>query len=239
MEFYGNYQVYSDSGVDLTLLRENLKRTPTARLQNGVWKLRFLAELQKPGHGGQGRCKPSQMAIKDLCVEGLLRQFVTHDVGFVLVGGLAMCVHGSAYITEDADVCYAQTLSSRTNLVTALTPLHPCLSGPSHASWRLEEAILRAGPKLALTTDVGSLDLFSEIDGVGNYDDVLSASDKHSLFGLSVHVLSLDALLASKQAGRTTKDRLHLLELEELRKLRDTNLQRRLPETLEAKVDES
>ena len=27
MQFYGNYQVYSDSGVDLTLLRENLKRS--------------------------------------------------------------------------------------------------------------------------------------------------------------------------------------------------------------------
>src|SRR4051794_11050826 len=33
IEFYGGYQVYSESGVDLTLLRENLKRSPTERLE--------------------------------------------------------------------------------------------------------------------------------------------------------------------------------------------------------------
>src|SRR5947209_14983172 len=33
IEFYGGYQVYSESGVDLTLLRENLKRTVTERIE--------------------------------------------------------------------------------------------------------------------------------------------------------------------------------------------------------------
>jgi hypothetical protein len=34
IEFYGGYQVYSESGIDLTLLRENLKHTPTERLRS-------------------------------------------------------------------------------------------------------------------------------------------------------------------------------------------------------------
>ncbi len=32
MEFYGGYQVYSESGIDLTLLTERLKMTMTERL---------------------------------------------------------------------------------------------------------------------------------------------------------------------------------------------------------------
>jgi hypothetical protein len=41
--------------------------------------------------------------------------------------------------------------------------------------------------------------------------------------GLAVRVLSLDGLIAAKNAARPAKDRSHLLELEELKKLRDAN----------------
>ena len=34
IEFYGGYQVYSESGVDLTLLRENLRRSLETRWEN-------------------------------------------------------------------------------------------------------------------------------------------------------------------------------------------------------------
>jgi Flp pilus assembly protein TadB len=36
MEFHGGYQAYSESGIDLTLLREQLKRTVTERWENNA-----------------------------------------------------------------------------------------------------------------------------------------------------------------------------------------------------------
>ena len=46
MDFYGGYQVYSESGVDLTLLRENLKLTVTERVQANARALYFVEELR-------------------------------------------------------------------------------------------------------------------------------------------------------------------------------------------------
>ena len=36
IEFYGGYEVYDENGIDLTLLRENLKRTIENRLANNA-----------------------------------------------------------------------------------------------------------------------------------------------------------------------------------------------------------
>jgi hypothetical protein len=57
IEFYGGYQVYSESGVDLTLLRENLKRTPTERLlknSGGVHLVRALDASRLAPNGFSG-----------------------------------------------------------------------------------------------------------------------------------------------------------------------------------------
>ena len=44
MEFYGGYEVYAESGIDLTLLRERLKMTVTERLQANARALQSSPE---------------------------------------------------------------------------------------------------------------------------------------------------------------------------------------------------
>jgi hypothetical protein len=46
MEFYGNYQVYSESGIDLTLLRGRLKHTVTERWEDNARALKLVEELR-------------------------------------------------------------------------------------------------------------------------------------------------------------------------------------------------
>src|SRR5947208_3463039 len=47
IQFYGGYQVYSESGIDLTLLRENLKKTVTERLEKNQRGLELVKEVDK------------------------------------------------------------------------------------------------------------------------------------------------------------------------------------------------
>lgn len=43
----------------------------------------------------------------------------------VLIGGMAIAVHGITHVTEDLDVCYETSAPNCERLVRALAPLHP------------------------------------------------------------------------------------------------------------------
>src|SRR6516162_494759 len=47
VQFYGGYQVYSESGVDLTLLRENLKRSIDKRWEHHYRALHVVDEIDR------------------------------------------------------------------------------------------------------------------------------------------------------------------------------------------------
>ena len=73
---------------------------------------------------------------------------------------------------------------------------------------------------LTLETDVGAVDLLGDITGVSSFEDLWERAVEMDLGGgLSVRVASLDDLIAMKRAADRPKDRLHLMELEALRRL--------------------
>ena len=74
---------------------------------------------------------------------------------------------------------------------------------------------------ITLTTDFGDVDLLGEVSGIGTYDKVVAMSEEREIYGLRIRILSLEGLIAAKKAASRTKDKLHLLELEELKKMRD------------------
>jgi hypothetical protein len=157
-----------------------------------------------------------------LDAESILRALTGGQVEFVVVGGLAMITHGSAHVTEDLDICYRRTADNITRLVAAIAPLKPYLRGaPPGLPFRVDSPTITAGLNFTLTTEKGPLDLLGEIGGVGGYTEVLAESEPHEVFGFTIRVLSLDALIAAKKNAGRSKDRIHLLELLELKKLRE------------------
>jgi predicted nucleotidyltransferase len=154
----------------------------------------------------------------------LLRQLAQHRVEYVVVGGLAMVTQGSAHVTEDLDVCYSRTSANIAALASALAPLHPYLRGvPEGLPFRLDAATIQAGLNFTLVTDSGPIDLLGEIAGLGSYPQVFAHAEEHTVFDLTVRVLSLEGLILAKKAAGRKKDLLHLQELEELRKLRESS----------------
>ena len=150
--------------------------------------------------------------------EQALTALAAGRVRFVIVGGLAVAIHGSSYVTFDLDFCYARDRENLSRLAQALGPFHPRLRGaPAGLPFRFDEETLRGGLNFTLTTEVGEIDLMGEVAGVGDYAAALAASEQVELFGATFDVLTLDALIASKRAAGRPKDLLVLPELEALR----------------------
>ncbi len=90
-------------------------------------------------------------------------------VRFVIVGGLAVTIHGSSYVTFDLDFCYARDRENLSRLAQALGPYRPRLrSAPAGLPFRFDEDTLSAGLNFTLTTDVGDIDLMGDVAGVGD-----------------------------------------------------------------------
>ncbi|HZY83627.1 MAG TPA: hypothetical protein VFE78_02240 [Gemmataceae bacterium] len=211
IEFYGGYQVYSDSGVDLTMLRRNLERTVEERWESVCRSACWLNTLG-----------PQRKGSLMFDAPGIVHRLLDQHVEFVVVGGLAMAAHGSTYLTKDLDVCYNRASANLAALVAALVQLHPYLRGaPPGLPFRLDVPTLQAGLNFTFSTDLGDLDLLGEVSGLGDYSKVFAQSQESAMFGMQVRVLSLDGLIAAKKAAGRNKDRNHLLELEELKKLRE------------------
>ena len=157
-----------------------------------------------------------------LDLERLLNAMHESDVRFVAVGGVAAVAHGSAHVTEDFDICYARDRANLERLVEALRPFDPRLRGaPDDLPFQWDEKTLRAGSNFTLSTDVGSIDLLGHVSGLGAYEAVEAQSDTLNLYGHPTRVLSLDGLIASKEAAAREKDERMLPELRALRALRE------------------
>ena len=61
--------------------------------------------------------------------EATLKALSECGVNFVVIGGYAATLHGSAYLTRDLDICYERTPENMKRLVSALRPYRPRLRG--------------------------------------------------------------------------------------------------------------
>jgi predicted nucleotidyltransferase len=143
-----------------------------------------------------------------------LRALVDGGVEFILIGGAAAIVHGSARMTQDVDVVYARSDANIAALVKALGSLHPYLRGaPPGLPFVWDERTVRQGLNFTLQTDAGAIDLFGEIPG-GRYEDLAPHTIEINAFGVQIRCLNLDWLIRVKRAAWRPKDLEAISELE-------------------------
>ena len=153
-------------------------------------------------------------------IEKLLKALYDQELEFVIIGGAAAVLHGSAYVTGDLDICYSREKENLKRLATALASFDPSLRGaPKDLPFQLDADSLKSGLN-SLTTDLGDLDLLGEVVGLGGYADVLAFSEELELFGMRCKILTLEGLIKSKQAVGRAKDLRLLPELEALLEIR-------------------
>lgn len=146
---------------------------------------------------------------------GLLRALSENDVEFILVGGVAAAVHGSARSTLDLDVVYRRTAGNLARLVASLRPFRPYLRGaPPDLPFQWDENTLRRGLNFTLTTSLGDLDLLGEIAGGGDYESLRSHCIEVASFGIRCACLDLETLIRVKRAAGRPRDLEVVAELE-------------------------
>ncbi len=152
---------------------------------------------------------------------GLLKRVSQAGIEFVIVGGYAGIVHGCSYVTQDIDICCVFAADSLLALQKALADLHPVhRMTPGRKPLELTSESAAQFTNLYLDTDLGRLDCLSTIEGLGDYDQVKQASEPIEVEGLRLNVLTLDALIQTKQALNRPRDREALHQLESIRQLR-------------------
>jgi predicted nucleotidyltransferase len=155
-----------------------------------------------------------------LDVERLLERLTTRGVDFVIVGGIAAVLLGSARITRDLDVCYATDEGNLEALGEVLLELDARLRGvdevvPFVPDWRT----LRRVELLTLNTDAGPLDLISRPPGAPGYEALRRNARRFDVGGFSVLVASIDDMLAMKRSAGRPQDLADIEELEAIRRL--------------------
>ena len=168
-----------------------------------------------PGRGGDGMSPGSFDPL------GALRTFTDHGVRFVLIGGYAGTMRGSALITGDIDLCYARDPENLRRLAAALAEMHAHLRGPGvpdDLPFVLDATTLRNGDSFTFETDVGNVDVLGTPAGTQGFEDLDVSATSVDVDGLVIRVASLDDLMRMKRAAGRPKD---LIQLEHLGALRE------------------
>jgi hypothetical protein len=126
--------------------------------------------------------------------DALLTVLVEHDVRFVLVGGVALQLHGFSGATRDVDVTIALDPDNEHRVTAALEALQarPFMTGDRGSAFH---------------TRLGGLEIMRNTDGVGDYEAWSTHATTFRLTsGLEVQVGRPSDLLLSKEAAGRVKD---------------------------------
>jgi predicted nucleotidyltransferase len=139
------------------------------------------------------------------------------DVRYIVIGGWAALIHGSARSTNDVDLVYDRAGDNIHRLVEALQPWRPYLRGaPPGLPFRWDAATVAAGLNFTLTTDHGDLDLLGEVSGGGSYQQLLPFCQKAATADMPFWVVGLERLIQLKRAAGRAKDLQDIAELQAL-----------------------
>lgn len=143
---------------------------------------------------------------------GALHQY---DVEFIIIGGIAARIHGSARITQDVDVVYGRSNANISRIVKALAPFEPYLRGaPPGLPFTWDIPTVEAGLNFTLRTTVGDIDILGEVAGGGRYENLVKHCVTATAFSHPTLVISLPWLIHLKRSAGRTKDLEAIAELE-------------------------
>jgi hypothetical protein len=154
----------------------------------------------------------------------ILKLLTQHDVSFVIIGGFAATTYGCTLVTQDIDICCDFSPENLLRLQKALTGLHPVYRmTPNRKPLELTPAMLKDLKNLYLDTDLGTLDCIGFVGGIGDFEQVVKVSRKIDTEGLTLNILTIDALIRTKEVMARPRDRQAVIQLKAIREQIDRN----------------
>lgn len=142
------------------------------------------------------------------------------EVDFVVIGGVALSLHGADRPTKDLDICFSTDRENLDRLGKALVDLKATL-------WGLKEKVpfvpdartLSRVTALTLRTPLGLLDVLASPPGAPRYGTLSGKASRTELAGNPLLYASLDHLIAMKEAAGRPRDLADLEVLKAIRRL--------------------
>jgi hypothetical protein len=180
-------------GVSEALLKANLKLTPIERLN------RFLESYRLAASARSRNFSPPSPVPAEFDPLRLFGALESHQVEFVIIGGMAAVLHGSFLITWDLDVLCLDTSDNRSRVVE---------------TFGVDTRSPQTAGRLGFVTELGAVDCLFDST---RYWPVSARKHAVSLGDQIVPVASLDDLIDAR-ASPLSQD-VRLWELVELREL--------------------
>lgn len=137
----------------------------------------------------------------------LLERLIQQNVEFVVIGGVCGVLHGVALVTFDLDICCRFSRDNLRRIEAAVKDLHPHHRLTANkVPLELTDELCDSLKNIYLKTDLGILDCLGEVAGLGNYDQVRARSIMYKMSYGEFPILSLEALIAAKEAAGREKD---------------------------------
>ncbi|MBA3301059.1 MAG: hypothetical protein H0T15_04250 [Thermoleophilaceae bacterium] len=144
----------------------------------------------------------------------LLESLVRGGVDFVVIGGVAVYMHGYERATKDLDITYAKDPANLEALGAVLVELDAELKGaPAGLPFVPDARALRQVEILTLRTSRGDLDLLASPSGAPSYSTLKRRAVLQDAPGVAYRVCSFEDLMSMKRAAGRLRD---LADIEEL-----------------------
>lgn len=158
--------------------------------------------------------------MAELQPEPLLRALVTRGVDFVVIGGIAAVIHGSAQNTFDLDITFASDQANLDLLGDALIELKATLrAGREDVPLVPDGRPLRSVDVLTMNTTLGMFDVLGRPKGAPPYERLRASARRIRLGDFGVLVASIDDLIAMKLAAGRPKDLVAVDEMRTIKRL--------------------
>jgi predicted nucleotidyltransferase len=141
-------------------------------------------------------------------------------VDFVVIGGIAAVLHGSAQNTFDLDISFATDPTNLEVLGEVLVGLGASLrAGKEDVPFVPDHRLLRRVDVLTMNTPLGMLDVLARPKGAPSYEQLRARARRVKLGDVAVLIASIEDLIAMKLAAGRPKDLVAVEELEAIRRL--------------------
>lgn len=157
------------------------------------------------------------MTLPDL--RALLATFAERDVQYVVIGGIALVLHGGIRTTEDLDIVPNPDPANLDRLCQALEGMEATLLlNPARRFGPREAHALKQGRNVSLSTRYGELDVVRRLAGVPPYATLAADADRYEVDGVTLLAASRQQLITMKAVRGSAQDQ---ADIETLRLLEE------------------
>jgi hypothetical protein len=141
-----------------------------------------------------------------LDAEEIFAALAKHRVDYVVIGGIAVQVHGHVRMTNDVDLIPSPTPQNLARLASALNELDARVLNPGSEHLSIDAKLLPRATLWQMSTAHGDIDILHDAPGATPFDQLRKRAAIIPLGELSVPIVSRDDLIKMKIAAARPVD---------------------------------